>query len=136
MVAVILLILFAGVVTAYAGDNKPPLIQKISPQVAYSMIHNPGYENKFVIIDVRTPGEYQTGHIPNAVNIDFLAAAFGQNINALDKGKIYFVYCQGGFRSAKAVGKMAELGFLEVYDMGGIVEWKAAGFEIVTDMQK
>lgn len=85
-----------------------------------------------VILDVRTPQEYQTGSIENAQNIDYNSPDFQQKISALDKNKPYFVYCLAGGRSSAAVSYMRENGFKEVYNLaGGIRAWQREGLPIV-----
>lgn len=77
-----------------------------------------------VIIDVRTPGEFQSGHIPNALNIDISSAEFPEKINALDRNKDYYVYCRSGGRSTTACQYMASLGFAKVNNLyGGILSY-------------
>lgn len=77
------------------------------------------------VIDVRTPKEFATGHLPNAVNINFNDTAFASNIAALDKSKPVFVYCLAGGRSANAAKKMEEAGFTTIYDLkGGVMAWQ------------
>ncbi len=76
------------------------------------------------LIDVRTSGEYNGGHIGNAKNIDFNGANFKTNIAKLDKTKPVLVYCQAGGRSGKAAAMMKEMGFTKVYDLeGGYGNW-------------
>ncbi len=77
------------------------------------------------LIDVRTPREYDTGHIENAVNIDFLSPDFEEKILAqLDKDKPVFVYCQVGGRSAKAATVLKKQGFKTIYELkGGYAVW-------------
>ena len=87
----------------------------------------------FVILDVRTPGEFGGGHIQNAVNINYLSPTFGAQLDVLDKNFIYLVYCQGGSRSPKAMDTMQVKGFIETYNMlGGINAWTGAGHQVVT----
>ena len=64
-----------------------------------------------VIIDVRTEGEYEFGHIPQAINMDYLAEDFLENIEALDKKKNYLVYCRSGRRSIRVCTWMRNGGF-------------------------
>jgi len=88
----------------------------------------------FVIIDVRTPEEYLSGHIKNAINIDYNSEEFFERIEGLNKSKTYFVYCRSGHRSAEAVKVMKELGFIEVYNLKtGINGWKAIGLPVVKE---
>ena len=104
------------------------IIEHISPQDASTLIHENQNNPDFVILDVRTPEEFAEGYIENAINIDFYAETFRNDINQLDKNKTYLIYCRSGRRSADALGIMAELGFTEVYNLlGGIIDWKAAG---------
>lgn len=85
-------------------------------------------EKEVVVLDVRTPEEFSTGHIKGAVNIDFLASDFNQKLTNLDKNKSYLVYCASGGRSAAACKLMMKLGFLKCYNLqGGITGWKRAG---------
>jgi len=83
------------------------------------------------LVDVRTPREYETGHIPNAQNIDFLDAKFELNIQNLDKSKPVIIYCQRGSRSAKCASKLIANGFVKVYDLdGGFAQWEYSGLEV------
>ena len=79
-----------------------------------------------LIIDVRTPQEYNEGHIAHAVNIDFLAQdSFVQKIAALDKAQSVYLYCRSGNRSGKAALQLDSLGFKHIYDLeGGYTEWQ------------
>ena len=81
-----------------------------------------------VIIDVRTPGEYQSGHIEHAQMIDFRDDQFKQKVEALDRDKTYLIYCASGGRSGRSLDVFKELGFKHVLDLaGGIKAWKASG---------
>lgn len=69
-------------------------------------------------VDVRTPEEYNQGHIEGALNIDFRQDNFAEEINKLDKGRKYLVYCRSGNRSGQAVEIMRGLGFTDVTNAG------------------
>ncbi len=86
---------------------------------------------ELVVIDVRTPDEFATGHLADARLIDIQGAAFRSAIGALDRDEPYFVYCRSGNRSAQAIAVMEELGFVEVFDAGGLAELAAAGAPVV-----
>lgn len=79
-----------------------------------------------VILDVRTPREYNEGHIPNAVNIDiYMGRGFLDAIKALEPSKSYYVYCKSGGRSAQACTLMQQLGYNNAYNLlGGYSRWK------------
>ncbi len=81
-------------------------------------------EKQFQIIDVRTPTEYQEGHIDNALNVDFKSADFIKNISKFDKNKTLLIYCRSGNRSGRASKIMDSLGFTKIYDLeGGFMNW-------------
>jgi rhodanese-related sulfurtransferase len=71
------------------------------------------------LIDVRTPGEYTSGHYENAEMVDFYAEDFASKMNALDKDVQYFIYCRSGSRSGQTLRLMQDLGFTKVYDLAG-----------------
>lgn len=83
------------------------------------------------LVDVRTAEEYGSGHLTNAINIDYNASDFQQKIDALDKSKPTMIYCLSGGRSAGAMKYMTSSGFNEVYNLeGGILKWKAANLPL------
>lgn len=93
-----------------------------------------GKINDAQIVDVRTPGEFNGGHINNAQNIDFNDRKFEEEIKELDKNKATFIYCLSGGRSAGAMAKMQALGFTELYNLqGGIMSWRQANLPLSTD---
>ncbi len=109
-----------------------PQIYDITTEKALNLIQENAGNPDFVIIDVRTPEEYNVGYIEGAVNIDFNSEDIREQLNALDKDKAYLIYCRSGRRSASARDIMSELGFKEVYNMsGGILEWESQGFPVV-----
>ncbi len=102
-----------------------PIIADITTQDAFTLIQSNEDNPDFVIIDVRTPQEFATGHIENAINLDYRSETFQEELNSLDKDKTYLVYCGVGSRSASALDIMGVLGFMEAYNMlGGIEQWQ------------
>ncbi|MEI8280440.1 MAG: rhodanese-like domain-containing protein [Bacteroidota bacterium] len=80
------------------------------------------------LLDVRTPEEYNDGHLKNAVNMNFRDDNFKEQVSKLDKTKPVFVYCLSGGRSGNAAKMLQEMNFKEVYNMdGGIMRWEQAG---------
>lgn len=73
-----------------------------------------------VVIDVRTPSEFASGHLKGAVNIDLSDVDFASQIAALDATTKYVVYCRSGNRSATAVSYMEDAGITQVTDAGGL----------------
>lgn len=87
-----------------------------------------------VIVDVRTPEEFATGHLEGAVNVDLQSGDFEAEISSLPVDGEYVVYCRSGNRSAQAVDVMATNGFDDVVDAGGIdAAASATGLPIVTE---
>ena len=81
-----------------------------------------------VVLDVRTPEEFNSGHIPNAINIDIYSDYFRADISALDKSKSYAVYCRSGKRSVDASSEMDLTGFKSTFNLtGGIIELVDSG---------
>ncbi len=114
---------------ALTGCNS--VIQTITAQEAFDLVQSNEGNPEFVIVDVRTPDEFAEGHLENAINIDFNADSFRDNLNQLDKSNTYLIYCRTGNRSARALATMDDLGFSDVHDMGGIRDWTAEGFPVV-----
>ncbi|MFP4329159.1 MAG: rhodanese-like domain-containing protein [Alkalispirochaetaceae bacterium] len=77
------------------------------------------------IIDIRTPEEYDSGHIPGAKNINIYDDTFLEEIGALDRRGTYALYCRSGGRTAKALMMMEGMGFESVGHLeGGILDWE------------
>ncbi len=87
-----------------------------------------------VVIDVRTPEEFATGHIKNAVNIDFMSRDFFKKIKKLDKNSPY-VICSTDGRTGKVAAKVMESeGFKKLYNMdGGIIGWAEKNYPVVKE---
>lgn len=90
------------------------------PRVATSEFANAA------ILDVRTPEEFQGGHLEGATNVDISGADFETQLAGLPKSTAYVVYCRSGNRSAAAVEQMQALGFTNVTDIGGVDQAQAA----------
>ncbi|MCJ7467681.1 MAG: rhodanese-like domain-containing protein [Maribacter sp.] len=77
-----------------------------------------------LLVDVRTPEEYNAGHIDDAVNINWYDADFADRFNEIDKAQTIYVYCKMGVRSAKAQTRLNDLGFKNVVNLeGGYDTW-------------
>lgn len=81
-----------------------------------------------VLIDVRTPEEFKSGHIPGAINIDVQVLA--QRLQDIPHDKAVVLYCRSGNRSSYAAHILQRAGYAEVYDLGSIGDWRAAGYPI------
>ena len=115
--------------TAQTGLNK-----NITCKQAMELIQKHNQDTDFIILDVRTPEEFKSGHIENAILIDYKSGDFKDKISKLNKKKTYLVYCRAGGRSAGAIGIMKDLNFTNLYHLyEGMEIWKKDGYTVVTD---
>jgi len=114
--------------SACSSDSGAAVVEKVEATEAVQLIE----QGEHTVIDVRTPAEYASGHVDVAENLDVSAATFEQQVKRLDRSEEYILYCQSGNRSAGAAETMADLGFTDVVDAGGILELETAGASIVT----
>ena len=84
------------------------------------------------LIDVRTPTEFDSGHIQDAVNIDFFSESFQSDILSLNKDSKIILYCRTNNRSSKSADLLKNNGFKDIsVIMGGVSEWVKNGNDIV-----
>ena len=81
-------------------------------------------ESGYIILDVRRPDEYATGHIPNAINIPNENIGTNEIPELPDKDQLIMVYCRSGRRSKEASEKLVKLGYTNIVEFGGILDWK------------
>ena len=80
--------------------------------------------NSVILLDVRTPKEFEEGHVDKALNIDWFDSDFAEKIASIDKNETIYVYCKKGGRSAKAAILLDSLGYKNVVDLtGGYDAW-------------
>jgi rhodanese-related sulfurtransferase len=85
-----------------------------------------------IILDVRTPEEFASGHIEGALNIDFNSGNFANEITRLNPSETYAVYCRSGSRSGQAASIMHKAGFHDVSNLnGGVIDWTNDGLPLV-----
>lgn len=114
-------------------DNQANFYRRFSAIQCDSLVKANETNPNFVILDVRTPGEWNNYHLSGSINHSTGSATFDAELAGLPKYKRYLLHCQSGSRSAGAFTKMKNLGFAEVYEMiGGISAWKSAGFPTTT----
>ena len=87
-------------------------------------------ETGYIILDVRRPDEFAAGHIPNAINVPNESIGTSEIPELPDKNQLIMVYCRSGRRSKEASEKLVKLGYTNIVEFGGILDWKG---EIVTE---
>ena len=122
------LYLVFGIFLISCVNTNSQIIQNIGVSEFQLLIN----KEEAVIIDVRTPQEFHSGHIKDATNIDFYEKDFIDKLNIVRKDLPVFVYCRSGGRSSSSARKMEELGFNQVYNLvGGIGAWNTANYATI-----
>ncbi len=106
--------------------NRKKDFKEIEPKEAFTILEKHRDDSNYIPLDVRTPKEYEEGHIENAEFLNVNSPNFEEELDKLDKNKTYYVYCRSGMRSAKAIKLMEKHGFNEIYNIiGGLQKWKS-----------
>ena len=123
------IILSALMFTGCAGtsNNQPNTYRQISMDEAVTMMAE---ETGYIILDVRRADEFAEGHIPGAINVANETIGTAEIPELPDKNQLIMVYCRSGRRSKEASEKLVKLGYTNIVEFGGILDWKG---EIVTD---
>ena len=95
--------------------------RQISMDKAVKMMQD---EKNYIILDVRRPDEYAEGHIPGAINVPNEEIGTAEISKLPDKSQLILVYCRSGRRSKEASEKLARLGYTNIVEFGGILDWK------------
>jgi rhodanese-related sulfurtransferase len=130
----LIIVFFSGCISDKENnsDIKYPVLEDITVDESYSLIQNNSDNQDFIILDIRTQEEFDSGHIQNSIMIDFYSDTFEIELDELDKNKSYLIYCRTGRRTGLTMAIMQDLGFIEVYNMlGGITQWIDKGYPIV-----
>ena len=80
-------------------------------------------ESGYIILDVRRPDEFAEGHIPNAINVANETIDTAEIPELPDKDQLIMVYCRSGRRSKEASEKLVKLGYTNIVEFGGILDW-------------
>lgn len=107
--------------TGCAGNTAKDIgYRQISTKEAVTMMED---ETDYIILDVRTREEYEEKHLPEAVNIPNESIGSEEISELPDKDQLIFVYCRSGNRSKQASEKLADLGYTNIVEFGGINDW-------------
>ena len=110
-----------------AGNSTNNTYRQISMDEAVAMMAE---ETGYIILDVRRADEFAAGHIPGAINVANESIGRDEIPELPDKNQLIMVYCRSGRRSKEAAEKLVKLGYTNIVEFGGILDWKG---EIVTD---
>ncbi len=131
-VIAVLVVIAAGFVwnTVQSRSNDVIVSNGAKPIATHQRISPAQYQTTFVqphkshlLVDVRTPEEFASGHIPGAINISL--QSLPQRMKELPQDQSIVVYCRSGSRSATATQLLTRAGYTDLYDLGGIIAWNA-----------
>ena len=118
----ILPLLFSALAFTACGSASSELsFQQISMDAAITQMAE---EDNFILLDVRTPEEFADGHIPGAINIPNESIGENDITELPDKEQRIYVYCRSGNRSKQASAKLVNLGYTNVVEIGGIIDYQ------------
>ena len=103
-----------------ATAEQEPSYRQINMNEAIAIMEE---ENNYIILDVRTPEEFSDKHIPDAINIPNETIGTEEIPELPDKAQLILVYCRSGNRSKQASDKLANLGYTNIVEFGGINDW-------------
>ena len=118
-------LMFTG--CASTSNNQRNTYRSITMDEAVTMM---AQATGYIILDVRRPDEFAAGHIPNAINVPNETIGADEIAKLPDKDQLIMVYCRSGRRSKEASEKLVKLGYTNIVEFGGILDWKG---EIVTE---
>ena len=133
--AIILIIFLIAVSAGYFFTFNKPAGQKVNGSDVSAQEVKRAVEAKddVIIVDVRTPEEYEAGHLMDSLLLPLDTIGSKASRVIPDKDKKIYVYCRSGNRSARAVSQLQDLGYKDVHSMdGGMISWQNSGFESCT----
>ena len=115
------IILSALILTGCAQtENQTNTYRQITMEEAVDMMAE---ETGYIILDVRRADEFAAGHIPGAVNVANEDIGTDEIAELPDKNQLILVYCRSGRRSKEAAEKLVALGYTNIVEFGGILDW-------------
>ena len=111
-------LLFTG---CASSNNQANTYRSITMDDAVDMMAK---ETGYIILDVRRPDEFAAGHIPNAINVPNESIGTDEIPELPNKDQLIMVYCRSGRRSKEASEKLVKLGYTNIVEFGGILDWK------------
>ena len=120
MKRILLLTTFIFLLTGCNSVTKETSYTQISMDEAVSMMET---EEDYIILDVRTLEEFKEKHIPGAICVPNETIGTAEIPSLPDKEQMILVYCRSGNRSKQAAQKLADMGYTNIYEFGGINDW-------------
>lgn len=126
-------------------EYETPLANKTETANNNGIIHNVSVSEfktalqiaDVTLVDIRTPQEYQQGHLEGAINIDWYQRSFRNLVLFIPKDKPILIYCRSGNRTSKTSGVLQSLGFTQIYNLeDGIIKWIAENGQLTTKNSK
>ena len=114
---VLSIMLFSSCTSSGGSSNS---YRQISMGEAVKMMKD---EKNYIILDVRRPDEFAEGHLPGAVNVANEDILDVEPAELPDKNQTIYVYCRSGNRSRQAAAKLAKMGYTNIIEFGGIIDW-------------
>lgn len=114
------LILASLALTACGAATKESSYQQISMDEALALMPE---EDNYILLDVRTVEEFACGHIPGAINVPNESIGENEVVELPDKDQKIYVYCRSGNRSKQASEKLIKLGYKNIVEIGGILDY-------------
>lgn len=119
--SIILATLLMGGCAGGTHSTEKASYKQISMSEAMQIIES---EKDCIILDVRRADEFSKGHIPGAINVPNESIGSGEIPELSNKDQMILVYCRSGRRSKEAAGKLADLGYTNIIEFGGILDYK------------
>ena len=105
---------------ASSSEDSKGTFRQVTPDEGKKMMEE---SSGYIIVDVRTQKEYTAGHIPKAICIPNESIDKTPPAELADKNQEIFVYCRSGRRSKEAAQKLANMGYTNIVEFGGIISW-------------
>ena len=120
IISIIAALVFLIALSGCGTEEKGSVYMNINAEKAREMMNE---LDEFVLLDVRSEEEFSEGHIPGAIIIPHEEISERAESEILEKDIPIFVYCRSGRRSKIAAEELVALGYSEIYEFGGIIDW-------------
>jgi len=105
---------------ARTSDHQTNIYRQITMDEAVAMMAE---KSEYIVLDVRRPEEFASGHIPGAINVANESIGIAEIPELPDKDQLIMVYCRSGRRSKEAAEKLVKLGYTNIVEFGGILDY-------------